>query len=265
MILDKIVSKTTERITNLKKEIPLDDLKNEALSLEITNNFIFEKNLKKEGMSFISEIKKASPSKGDIVSDDQFNYIEIAKDYEKAGASAISILTEPYFFKGNNDYIREVSNTVSLPLLRKDFVVDEYMIYEAKVIGASAVLLICSILDEETLKNYIKLADSLGLSALVEAHDEDEVKMALNAGARIIGVNNRNLKNFVVDFNNAINLRKIVPKDIIFVSESGVKTKEDIDLLKSYDVDAVLIGESLMKSDNKAQMIDYLDGKLDNL
>lgn len=216
-------------------------------------------------MSFISEIKKASPSKGDIVSDDQFNYIEIAKDYEKAGASAISILTEPYFFKGNNDYIREVSKTVSLPLLRKDFVVDEYMIYEAKVIGASAVLLICSILDEETLKNYIKLADSLGLSALVEAHDGDEVKMALNAGARIIGVNNRNLKNFVVDFNNAINLRKIVPKDIIFVSESGVKTKEDIDLLKSHDVDAVLIGESLMKSDNKAQMIDYLDGKLDNL
>lgn len=260
MILDKIVSKTSERLIELKNHYSLNDLKEEVLSLEINKEFPFENNLKKDGMSFICEIKKASPSKGDIVLEDEFDYIQIAKDYEKAGASAISVLTEPYFFKGDNNYLKEVSKTVNLPIIRKDFIIDEYMIYEAKAIGASAILLICSILEGTDLEEYIKLADSLGLSALVEAHDESEVKRAIDAGARIIGVNNRNLKNFVVDFNNAVSLRKIVPEDVIFVSESGVKTKEDIDLLKKNDVDAVLIGELLMKSNDKSKMISYLDG-----
>lgn len=261
MILDKITEKTRERVEDLKKETSLDEIKEKALSCEINNDFPFEKALKKDGMSYICEIKKASPSKGDIVLEDGFDEIRIAREYESGGASAISILTEPFFFKGNNQYVKNVSSTVDIPILRKDFVVDEYMIYEAKTIGASAILLICSILDSKTLKSYLDLAHSLGLSALVEAHDGDEVKTAIESGARIIGVNNRNLKDFTVDFSNAINLRKEVPEDVIFVSESGVKTKEDIDLLKENNVYAVLIGEFFMKSEDKAKMINYLDGK----
>ncbi len=260
MILDKIVSRTSERLVELKNNCSLEDLKEKVSAMEINQDFPFEKNLKTEGMSYICEIKKASPSKGDIVCEDEFNYIEIAEDYETAGASAISVLTEPYFFKGSDIYLNEISKNVKIPILRKDFLIDEYMIYESKFIGASAVLLICSILDEETLREYINLADSLGLSTLVETNNENEINMAINAGARIIGVNNRNLKNFVVDFNNATSLRKIVPNGIIFVSESGVKTKEDIDLLKENNVDAVLIGELLMKSKDKSKMINYLDG-----
>lgn len=265
MILDKITEKTYKRVEKLKKQCSLEEIKQKALSMEITlegdSAYPFENALKKEGMSYICEIKKASPSKGDIVLEDGFDAVKIGKEYEKAGASAISILTEPYFFKGDNKYLKSVSENVSIPILRKDFVVDEYTIYEAKTIGASAVLLICSILDKETLKNYIELAHSLGLSALVEAHDEEELLTAIDCGARIIGVNNRNLKDFTVDFNNAINLRKLIPKDIIFVCESGVKRKEDIDLLKENNVNVVLIGELLMKSDDKAKMIDYLEGE----
>jgi len=262
MILNNIVNKTIERVEDLKKQNSLENIEELALSLDINNNFPFEKALSSSGMSYICEIKKASPSKGDIVLEEDFNPIKFAKEYEFGGASAISILTEPFFFKGSNDYVKEVASNVDLPILRKDFVVDEYMIYEAKAIGANAILLICSILDENTLKDYIDLAHSLGLSVLVEAHDENELKIAIGSGARIIGVNNRNLKDFTVDFNNAINLRKSIPENILFVSESGVKTKEDIDLLKQNDVGAVLIGEFLMKSADKAKMINYLDGKL---
>lgn len=261
MILDEIITKTYERVKQLKSKVPLEDLKKEVLSLETNNDFLFEKVLMDENISYICEIKKASPSKGDIVSEDSFDAVKFAKEYEDGGASAISILTEPYFFKGSNEYLFNVSQHVNIPILRKDFIVDEYMIYESKVIGANAILLICSILDKETLKKYIDLAYSLGLSVLVEAHNEDEIKMAIESGAKIIGVNNRNLKTFKVNFNNAINLRKKVPKDIIFVSESGIKTKKDIDLLKDNHVDAVLIGEFLMKSSNKAKMIKYLDGR----
>ena len=258
-MLNKIVAKTKERLIESKNKKPLDELKDEISSLEINDEFPFEKALKGDEIAIIAEVKRASPSKGMIAED--FDYIEIAKDYEKAGASAISVLTEPYFFQGSNDYLSEISQIVSIPILRKDFVIDEYMIYEAKAIGASAVLLICSILDKGTLKEYIDLSHSLGLSALVEAHDENELKTALDCGARVIGVNNRNLKDFTVDFNNAINLRKSVPEDAIFVSESGVKTKEDIDLLRENDVDAVLIGEFFMKSDDKLKMMDYLLGR----
>ena len=260
MILDEIIAKTYVRVKQLKTEVHLEDIKKEALSLENNNEYLFEKVLRDKNISYICEIKKASPSKGYIVPEDNFDEVKFAKEYENGGASAISILTEPYFFKGSNEYLYNVSQNVNIPILRKDFIVDEYMIYESKIIGANAILLICSILDKETLKKYIDLAYFLGLSVLVEAHDENEIKIAIESGARIIGVNNRNLKTFEVNFNNALNLRKKVPKDIIFVSESGIKTKEDIDLLKDNNVDAVLIGEFLMKSQNKAKMIKYLDG-----
>ena len=232
---------------------------NDKLEKKIeNNNFHFEKVLKSKEISFICEVKKASPSKGIIA--EEFPYLEIAKEYEKSGANAISVLTEPYFLKGEDKFLKEIASEVNIPVLRKDFVIDEYMIYEAKTLGASAVLLICSILNEETLKKYIKIADTLGLSALVEAHDENEIKMALRAGARIIGVNNRNLKDFTVNINNSINLRKIVPADIIFIAESGIKTSEDIKELRKAKVNAVLVGETLMRSEDKRKALEDLRG-----
>ena len=226
MILDEIVAKTKIRITERKKEKSLDTVIEEALQKEVDNIFPFEKALKNEDIAFICEVKKASPSKG-IISED-FPYLDIAKEYEEAGADAISVLTEPFYFEGKDIFLEEIAKKVKIPVLRKDFVIDEYMIYEAKALGASAVLLICSILEEDILLKYIKLANSLGISALVEAHDESEIKRAISCGARIIGVNNRNLKNFTVDINNSANLRKFVPEEIIFISESGIKTLEDI-------------------------------------
>lgn len=232
---------------------------NDKLEKTIENNdFYFEKVLKSKEISFICEVKKASPSKGIIA--EEFPYLEIAKEYEKSGANAISVLTEPYFFKGEDKFLKEIASEVNIPVLRKDFVIDEYMIYEAKTLGASAVLLICSILNEKTLKKYIKISDSLGLSALVEAHNENEIKMALRAGARIIGVNNRNLKDFTVNINNSINLRKLVPADIIFIAESGIKTSEDIKELRKAHVNAVLVGETLMRSEDKRKALEDLRG-----
>ena len=258
MILDDIVEKTKQRIANRKKEYSLDKIKKEAFQKIITNDFSFEQAIRNSGMSFILEVKKASPSKGEIVKD--FNYVEIAKEYQMIGASAISVLTEPYFFKGDSQYLQEISSVVDIPLLRKDFVIDEYMIYEAKVLGASAILLICSILEVETMKQYIEIADSLGLSCLVEAHDANEVEKALKAKARIIGVNNRDLKTFTVDINNSICLRSLVPKEILFVSESGISSSQDIQELVSNQVNGVLIGETLMKATNKKEMLDNLRG-----
>ena len=236
-ILDKIVDKTKERLSNLKTKRSIKELESIAKDC-ICEKFLFEKALKEDGISFICEVKKASPSKG-IISED-FPYIQTAIDYERAGASAISVLTEPYFFLGADEYLSEIAQNVKIPLLRKDFTIDEYQIYEARVIGASAVLLICSILDENKLAEFIALADSLGMSALVEAHDEDEISKALGAGARIVGVNNRNLKTFDVDLNNSLRLRKFVPDNVLFVSESGIKNPEDIKILKENKVDAVL-------------------------
>ncbi|WP_461462511.1 indole-3-glycerol phosphate synthase TrpC [Methanobrevibacter sp.] len=260
MILDTIVKKTEGRLSRLKEDMPIDKLKEKVDSLDYNKDLKFEKALKNEGMSYICEIKKASPSKGLIIKDEDFNPLKISKEYKEGGASAISILTEPYFFKGSNEYLSSVSQNTSIPILRKDFIIDEYMIYEAKLIGADAVLLIASILDKEILKKFIKLTYSLGMSALVEIHNLKELEKALDAKAKIIGINNRDLKTFKVDFNNVIKLRKKVPSEIICISESGVKTKEDIDLLKENNVDGVLIGELLMKSQNKKAMIKYLDG-----
>jgi indole-3-glycerol phosphate synthase len=255
-MLDEIVEKTKERIELAKEIIPLDELKKSVSLLEISDEFPFKKALGGDEISIIAEVKKASPSKG-LIADD-FDYVEIAKDYESAGASAISVLTEPFFFQGSNDYLEEIAENVSIPILRKDFVVDEYMIWEAKLLGASAVLLIVSILDIVTLKKYLDLAHDLGLSAIVETHDGDEIRTAMNVGAEIIGVNNRNLNDFTVDIENSINLRRCVSGDVIFISESGIKTKEDVTRLKENNVDAVLIGETLMKSDDKKAMISEL-------
>lgn len=258
MILKEIADYTVKRYEEIQSKNPLEKIKEEAKKLNSNTGFPFEKALAKQGISYICEVKKASPSKGVIAKD--FPYMEIAKEYEKAGASAISVLTEPKYFMGSNDYLLEISKNVKIPLLRKDFTVCEYQIYEAKIIGASAVLLICALLDTKTLKKWIEICHSLGLSALVEAHSEEEIKSALNAGARVIGVNNRNLKDFTVDINNCINLRKLVPNDILFIGESGIKTKNDIDRLRQAKVNGVLIGETMMKSSNKAQELAKLNG-----
>ena len=220
--------------------------------------FPFEKALAEGDISFICECKKASPSKGLIAED--FPYVEIAREYERAGASCISVLTEPKWFLGSDRYLQEITEAVSIPCIRKDFTVDEYMIYEARLLGASAVLLICALLPEETIREYIGICDSLGLSALVEAHDEEEIAMALRAGARIIGVNNRNLKDFTVDVHNSERLRSLVPPSVLFVAESGIKTAEDIGVLRKAGVNGVLIGETLMRSPDKKAVLDTLKG-----
>lgn len=256
-ILDQLADYARERVAEAKKKIPLEEIKRQALSLP-NGNFAFEKALKKPGISFICECKKASPSKGLIAPN--FPYLQIAKDYEAAGADCISVLTEPKWFLGNDRYLREIANAITIPCLRKDFTVDEYMIYEAKVLGASAVLLICSILTEEELREYIYLCDELGLSALVEAHDETEVCVAVKAGARIIGVNNRNLNDFSVDTDNSIKLRRLIPKNVLFVSESGVSSSEDVAKLREIGADAVLIGETLMRAPDKKAKLNELRG-----
>ena len=256
-ILDELAEYARFRVKKAKEKVSLEELKKKAYELP-KGNFEFEEALKNEGMSFICECKKASPSKGIIAED--FDYLKIAKEYEAAGADCISVLTEPKWFLGSDDYLRDIVNTVKLPCIRKDFTVDEYMIYEAKVLGAKAVLLICAILSEGQLKEYIKICHELGISALVEAHDEAEIEMAVAAGARIIGVNNRNLKDFSVDTKNSKRLRQLIPDDIIFVSESGIKDNEDIKALEAENVNAVLVGEALMKAEDKALKLKELRG-----
>lgn len=258
MIINEIAERTRQRVTEKKREKSLDVVMREALNMPYNRDFLFEKALQSEELSFICEIKKASPSKGII--DETFPYIDIAKEYEKAGAACISVLTEPDYFLGNDRYLKAVSEVVSIPVLRKDFTIDPYQIYEAKCLGASAVLLICALLDTNTLEEYIYIADRLGLSALVEAHTKEEVERALDAGARIIGVNNRDLKTFKVDIETSIKLREAVPKDKIYVSESGIKSANDIKNLRNNKVDAVLIGETFMRSPDKKKSLDELRG-----
>lgn len=251
-ILDQLADHARQRVAEAKKRIPLDEIRRQALSLS-KGNFAFENALKSPDTSFICECKKASPSKGLIAPD--FPYLQIAEEYENAGADCISVLTEPKWFLGSDEYLEEIARTVSVPCLRKDFTVDEYMIYEAKTLGASAVLLICSILNEEKIREYLYLCNELGMSALVEAHDEMEVNVAVKAGARIIGVNNRNLHDFSVDTDNSRRLRELIPPDVLFVSESGVKSAGDVAKLREIGADAVLIGETLMRaSDKKAKL-----------
>lgn len=258
MILEEIAARTVQRVAEEKAAVPLSEMKKRAEALDANTGFPFRKALSGDEISFICEVKRASPSKGLIAPD--FPYLDIARDYEMAGASAISCLTEPFWFKGRDEYLAEISNAVKIPVLRKDFTVDEYMIYQAKTLGASAVLLICSILSKEQLSEYLGIAHSLGLSALVEAHDEDEVRTALSVGAGIIGVNNRDLRTFTVDINNSARLRKLVPPEVLFVSESGIKTAADIEALRSNGTNAVLIGETLMRSPDKKAALDELRG-----
>ncbi len=256
-ILDQLADYAKIRVDEAKKNISFEEARRLARALP-KGNFEFEKALKKDDIAFICECKKASPSKG-IIADD-FPYLQIAKEYEAAGADCISVLTEPKWFLGLDEYLKEIAASVSIPCIRKDFTVDEYMIYESKLMGAKAVLLICSILDKGQLKEYINICDELGLSALVEAHDGAEITMALDAGARLVGVNNRNLKDFSVDTSNSKSLRDMVPKDIVFVSESGVKSAEDIAGLRAAGVDAVLIGETLMRASDKKAKLNELKG-----
>lgn len=257
-ILDTIADHARKRVAAAKEKLPLEDVKQMALAADCSADFPFEKALAVPGISFICECKKASPSKGLIAED--FPYLAIAKEYEAAGASCISVLTEPKWFLGSDDYLREIANTVSIPCIRKDFTVDEYMIYEAKLLGASAVLLICSLLSADEVKSYIEICDELGLSALVEAHNEEEISSAIKAGARIIGVNNRNLKDFSVDTGNSARLRSLVPDNILFVAESGIRSREDVEVLEKARVDAMLIGETLMRCEDKKAMLNELRG-----
>lgn len=259
MILEEIAARTRERIEAEKRKLPLQKLRAAAENMDSKTGFPFETALKKPGMSFICEVKKASPSKGVIA--ENFPFVEIGREYERVGADAMSILTEPFYFQGSDDYLSAIRKEVSIPLLRKDFTVDEYMIYQAKRMGADAVLLICAILSQNQLKEYQGIASELGLSALVEAHDEEEVQMALSAGAKIVGVNNRNLKDFTVDISNSLRLRELVPREILFVSESGMKSRADIARLEENGTDAVLIGETFMRSSDKAGMLKELSGR----
>lgn len=259
-ILQTIATKTKERIEKQKALHPLEELIQACTKLPINQDFPFEQALRKEGLSYICECKKASPSKGLI--DEDFNYLQIAKEYEKVGARAISVLTEPEFFLGSDQYLQEIAQEVKIPCLRKDFVVDEYMIYQAKLLGAQAILLIVSLLDTQTLKQYLDLATSLGLSCLVEAHDEAEIKQAIEVGTKIIGVNNRNLRNFQVNVENTLNLRRAIPKEILMVAESGIQNRSDIALLEKAQIDAVLIGETLMKASDRQAKIRELRGEV---
>lgn len=265
-ILEEIAAKRKVDIAARKEKVSFESVKEQALKIaekELERygefRFPFKKNLKRKGINFICEVKRASPSKGLISKD--FPYLEIAKDYEAAGAAAVSVLTEPEYFLGKDEYLKEIAENISIPVIRKDFTVDAYQIYEAKILGASAVLLICALLDDETLKAFLDVSHSVGLSALVEAHDEEEVKRAMEAGAGIIGVNNRDLKTFTVDINNSVRLRKMVPDEIVFVSESGIKTADDIKVLKENGTNAVLIGETLMRCADKGKMLNELAGK----
>ena len=256
-ILDQLADHAKERVKTAKMNVSAGEIKAQATALP-KGDFAFEKALKKDDIAFICECKKASPSKGLIAPD--FPYLEIAREYEAAGADCISVLTEPKWFLGSDEYLREIAEAVSIPCLRKDFTVDEYMIYEARLLGASAVLLICSILTPAQIKEYREICDELGLSALVETHDEAEVGVALEAGARILGVNNRNLKDFTVDTDNSRRLREMIPQDVLFVSESGVKGPADVAILREIGADAVLIGETLMRAEDKKAKLAELRG-----
>ncbi|MGN0394778.1 MAG: indole-3-glycerol phosphate synthase TrpC [Coprococcus sp.] len=284
-ILEKIAADKRIQIEEEKKQISLFDMKQKAYSTKgKLPEFIFEDTLKKDGISFICEVKKASPSKGVIAED--FPYVDIAKEYEAAGADCLSVLTEEKYFQGSDKYLQEIRQAVDIPILRKDFTIDVYQIYQAKVIGADAVLLICALLDVEFMKQCIGICNELGMSALVEAHDEHEVKMAIEAGARVIGVNNRNLKDFTVDIMNSVRLRSLIPEEVcavnkstdcqsvdrangksvntkmVYVSESGIKTADDVARLRENKTDAVLIGETFMKSPDKKAMLESLKGAI---
>jgi indole-3-glycerol phosphate synthase len=253
LILDDLVAATTKRIEREKLATPLSELKNKANKIPNKDPQVIIDKFLEPGLHFIAEIKKASPSKGIIVKD--FPYLQIAQEYTDAKIDAISVLTEPDYFQGNLQYLNDIAQTVQTPLLRKDFTVDPYMLYQAKIAGASLVLLIVATLTDQQLQEFLKLADDLGLAALVEVHNQTELERALDANAKIIGVNNRNLKDFTVDLNNSLKLRPAVPDNIPFITESGIKTTDDIKRLKDAHVNGVLIGETFMKANDRKKII----------
>lgn len=261
MILDDLVAVTHQNMLVRQAQKSLHDLQKEASQITVSREFPFEKNLAQQKISVIAEIKQASPSKGQIISSSSFDYQKIAKDYETAGVDAISVLTEERYFKGSLEILKTVAADSTIPVLRKDFTIDPYMIYEAKLAGSQIVLLIVAILTDEQLKEYLSLADELGLSAIVEAHNEEEILRAVKANARIIGVNNRNLKDFTVDFDNTKRLRQLVPSDILFISESGIKNRSNVVTLEQIGVDGILVGETFMKAENKLAVIQQLRGE----
>lgn len=252
-ILDQLADYARLRVAADKEKMGPEELKALALSTAPVNGNLFYEALGRPGLSVICEVKKASPSKGLI--DPVFDYKKTALEYEAAGADAISCLTEPKWFLGSDTVFTDIRALVETPMLRKDFVVDEYQLYQAKCMGANCVLLICAILDTETISRYLEICGDLGLAALVETHDEEEIRSAVSAGAGIIGVNNRNLKDFTVDLENSGKLRELIPKDRIYVAESGVKTPEDAAQLRAAGADAILVGEALMRAENKGAFL----------
>lgn len=259
-ILLRLAAHARERVDAAKRVLPPEELRARALAMDCETGFPFERALAGDGIAFLCECKRASPSRGLIAP--EFPYLDIAREYEAAGAAAISVLTEPKWFLGRDEYLRDIAAAVRIPCLRKDFTVDEYMLFEAKTLGASAVLLLCALLDTETLRRYIGVCDTLGLSALVEAHDESEVASAAAAGARVIGVNNRNLRDFTVDLGNSARLRRLAPQNALFVAESGVRTAADVETLRRCGADAVLVGEALMRAPDKTAALAELRGGL---
>lgn len=263
-ILDEIAAKTRERILLEKKQISPGMVRRRAEEMARKRraqgtSLPFEKALSRQGMSFICEVKKASPSKGIIAK--KFPWLEIAREYERSGAAAISCLTEPGYFLGKDEYLEKIAETVNIPVLRKDFTVEEYMIYQARALGADAVLLICSLLDDSQLKAFGQLAAELGMASLVETHDEREIQRAVKNGARVIGVNNRNLKDFSVDTGNSSRLRQLAPREVLFVAESGISHPDQVAALEADGVDAVLVGETLMRATDKGKTLRWLAGQ----
>jgi indole-3-glycerol phosphate synthase len=264
-ILDRITERTRIRLAKAKEFLPPYRLKEEAQAVSAARmdgdrwaEPAFVKALAAPGLSFICEVKKASPSGGIIAR--SFPYLQIAMDYQEAGASAISVLTEPEYFLGSDEYLREIAGAVEIPVLRKDFIIDSYQIYEAVLLGAGAVLLICALLDTRTLADFIALAGDLGLAVLVETHTEDEVRSALDAGAAIIGINNRDLKTFQVNLDTTERLRRLIPPGIISVAESGIREPEDVRILMECGIDALLIGEALMRSADRKRRLGEFRG-----
>ena len=245
-ILDEIVAKTKSKLEEKKQGLSLEELSSK-IDFENLKETNFKKSLQNKAEAIIAEIKKASPSAG-IISDD-FDPVSKSKEYESFGASALSILTEEDYFLGNIQYLKDVKATTSLPILRKDFIVDEYQIYESKLIGADCILLIASILNDEELKNFSEISERLKLDYIIEVHDEEELQRVQHFTNAIIGVNNRDLKTFDVDINNSVELKKTFEGENIFIAESGIKSKKDIEYLQQHNINVFLIGESLMKGD----------------
>ena len=245
-ILEEIVAKTKSKLEEKKQRVSLEELSSK-IDFENLKEMNFKKSLQNKAEAIIAEIKKASPSAG-IISDD-FDPVSKSKEYESFGASALSILTEEDYFLGNIQYLKDVKATTSLPILRKDFIVDEYQIYESKLIGADCILLIASILNDEELKNFSEIAERLKLDYIIEVHDEEELQRVQHFTNAIIGVNNRDLKTFDVDINNSVELKKTFKGENIFIAESGIKSKKDIEYLLQNNINVFLIGESLMKGD----------------